>query len=322
MSKQSRSRSRSRDRDRAELVSAFRQGKSRLPPEIKVSQQRGPPNVIMIQPNQQYQGNEYYSVSKKEKNRQNTTEASNAFFHACSEGDLEEAIRLLEEDESPSLIDINKQDKSSNTALINASYYGFTDIVKLLIQNGADLNFKNDSGDTALILAISSGFVEIAELLINSGAKLDLQNDRKETALTFAISSGFVEIAKLLIIRGADPNISFPLALAIHSKHPDIAEMLISVEGIDLNAKLPLGGTALHLACKKNYLYICEQLLANGANINIRDKFGETPLSVAVRLEREGIAKLLQENNAKLGGKRRKTTKRKKTKRRTIKRLY
>lgn len=244
----------------SELLSAFRrQGRSRLPPEIRVSQQRGPVDKVEIPRYLLSTANPYYSVKVKRENRKNRNIATDAFFEACSEGMLIEAKRLLEEDVDH-LIDINRQDDEGNTALNFASHNGFAEIANLLIENGADLNMSNKK------------------------------------------------------------NTLFPLAAAIYFERRDIAKMLISAEGINVNAQLARGTSALHLACQKGYKDIVELLLANGANVNIRNRSGETPLQTAINYENEDIIELLQSRGAILGGKRRKTMKRKKTLRRTVKR--
>ena len=48
---------------------------------------------------------------------------------------------------------IKSVDKENNTALIFASKFGYNEIVKILIENGADVNFRNNEGKTALDLA-------------------------------------------------------------------------------------------------------------------------------------------------------------------------
>ena len=55
------------------------------------------------------------------------------------------------------------------TALMFASYYGHTELARLLLTNGADVN-ADFEGDTALTWAKQKGHAEIVNLLIASGA--------------------------------------------------------------------------------------------------------------------------------------------------------
>ena len=67
---------------------------------------------------------------------------------------------------------INAQEKLyGTTALMIASLYGYTEIVKLLLEAGADVNTKNNDGYTALALASKNGYTKIVELLKEAGAK-------------------------------------------------------------------------------------------------------------------------------------------------------
>ena len=66
--------------------------------------------------------------------------------------------------------DINAKDEAGSTALMVASEYGRTEIVKLLIAAGADVNAKNELGWTALMWASRHGHTETVKLLIDAGA--------------------------------------------------------------------------------------------------------------------------------------------------------
>ena len=66
---------------------------------------------------------------------------------------------------------LNEKDKDGNTALILASSNGNVEVVKYLIDSGANVNIKNNECKTALDLAEENGYEEIAEILKNAGAK-------------------------------------------------------------------------------------------------------------------------------------------------------
>ena len=65
------------------------------------------------------------------------------------------------------LIDINEKDDNDWTILMHASFYGYIDIVEMLLDMGANLNQRSKSGDTALQLAISQGHKNVIDFLVN-----------------------------------------------------------------------------------------------------------------------------------------------------------
>lgn len=66
---------------------------------------------------------------------------------------------------------------NKSTPLLNAASYGLTDAVELLANAGGNLNAKTDLGDTALIRAAIMGQTQTVEWLINHGADV---NERKK----------------------------------------------------------------------------------------------------------------------------------------------
>jgi ankyrin repeat protein len=110
-------------------------------------------------------------------------------------------------------------------ALIYASENGHTDIVNLLIENGADIHAKDDY---ALIWASKKGYIEIVKLLIENGANIHAKDDY---ALRWASENGHTDIVKLLIKSGADIHAKDDYALiwASANGHTDIAKLLKSI---------------------------------------------------------------------------------------------
>ena len=80
--------------------------------------------------------------------------------------------------------DINaKEDFGGSTPLILAAIFGQSEIVKILIDAGAELDLRNSSGGTALHQACFFGRPEIVELILNSGADPHLVNSWDFTPL-------------------------------------------------------------------------------------------------------------------------------------------
>ncbi|MBM9577110.1 ankyrin repeat domain-containing protein [Leptospira sp. 201903070] len=127
-------------------------------------------------------------------------------FEAAALGNLEETKRLILEFPK----EINVLSKDGWSALHLASYFGHLEIVRFLIEAGADLNLTSKSkmsyGNTALHSAIATGRKEIVELLLEKGADANaIQEPGKITPLHLAASRpGSIAIIHILLKKGAD----------------------------------------------------------------------------------------------------------------------
>ncbi len=103
----------------------------------------------------------------------------NSLISAARNGNLEKIKSLL--DEKGGDIDIDAFDNNNHTALIWASLNGHTQIVRKLLDNGADTDFSDNRGHTALILAALNGYIEIVRRLLDKGADVNAANNEGHT---------------------------------------------------------------------------------------------------------------------------------------------
>ncbi|KAK3358492.1 ankyrin repeat-containing domain protein [Lasiosphaeria ovina] len=100
--------------------------------------------------------------------------------------------------------------------LAAAVYHSHTDIVRLLIQDGAVVNEQGFSGMYGSVLAAAAhrGNQEIVELLLGAGANINQVLDEGNFAFALAAAAygGSMNILKILIERGGDVNIRGPIA--------------------------------------------------------------------------------------------------------------
>ena len=103
--------------------------------------------------------------------------------------------------------DVNIKDKSNWTALHYAVFKNI-DIVKTLVEAGADLYITNHKGNSPFLTAVSNNKIEIVKYLVSKDKKVvHSQNSaNKNTALHIAAYSDFLEVTSVLIKNGADPK--------------------------------------------------------------------------------------------------------------------
>ncbi|WP_378181656.1 ankyrin repeat domain-containing protein [Aquimarina sp. SS2-1] len=147
-------------------------------------------------------------------------------FNAIRSGNLEAVRGFLEKDKN--LVHI--KDERGSTPLLLSSYYGFLDIVKLILSYGPNIDEQDASGNTALMGVSFKGNYEIAALLIAEGADVNVKSYNDATALIFAATFGQKEIMRLLIQHGAD--------ISAKDNNGHTAEMHAENQGIDFGELL------------------------------------------------------------------------------------
>jgi len=119
------------------------------------------------------------------------------------------------------------------------------DIVKILIEKGANINYRGIYGDTSLNLVSIKGHLEIMKYLIDNGANIESKNENGNTPLSLAVKWSHVEIVKFLIEKGANINVkdingNTPLSLALIWDEFDIINLL-TINGAESHEiQLPL----------------------------------------------------------------------------------
>ena len=169
------------------------------------------------------------------------------------------------------------------------------EIVKKMLQMGANVNAQDNTGFTPLHRAVQKyKNVEIAEILLEYGAFVDHQNNaRKATPLMMAIQNRCgPDLVQILIKNGANLEINDVngwTALIYAAYYPNclpLAEVLVdsgavidvqtgsTYENLKKRTSIQAGTTPLMLACAKNDEDLARLLLSNGANLNVKNTKG------------------------------------------------
>ncbi|CAD5123429.1 DgyrCDS11779 [Dimorphilus gyrociliatus] len=206
-------------------------------------------------------------------------------------------------------IDVDAQTESNHdTALTLACAGGHSELVKLLLQRGANIEHKDKKGFTPLILAATAGHAEVVDILNNHGADMEAQSERtKDTPLSLACSGGRMEVVEYLLSKGANKehrNVSdyTPLSLAASGGYVNIIRLLLS-HGAEINSRTgsKLGISPLMLAAMNGHTAAVKLLLEMGSDINAQIETNRnTALTLACFQGRHEVVKLLVERKANI----------------------
>ena len=197
--------------------------------------------------------------------------------------------------------DVNAEDEDHVTLLHLACTYKKLDLALVLMDHGAIVDVMNKQGQTPLhVLIRDMGFFygranfknveDIARLLLERGANANARDKDNATPLHLASAGFALPLAPLLLDCGANASAKDNLGQApLHRLIPnscfdseeDIlgSVHLLLTDGVDVNAETEGGATALHLAFDDHKLKIAKVLFNNGANPNVKNNLGETPLN-------------------------------------------
>lgn len=189
---------------------------------------------------------------------------------------------------------------------------------KQLLQQGADPNIKQYSQNSLLHSIIeqsnsSDTTLIFTQLLCSHNVNIDSKNSCKETPLMLAIKKNDERLVELLLQNNARPNIEnyygeYPIHIAMewdtephfYKKRfflPNIVKLLLKYKA-DTNAPYRFkNARPLHAAVFHNSLEIVRELLRYGANKNMYDDRGYTPLSLAKLYQYKEIIAILSQNS-------------------------
>lgn len=138
--------------------------------------------------------------------------------------------------------DVNSTTRTNSTPLRAACFDGHFEIVKYLVNNGADFEVANRHGHTCLMIACYKGHYRIAQYLLSLKANVNRRSAKGNTALHDCAESGSLEILKLLLEYGATMDVDSygmtPLLAASVTGHLPIVEHLITLPTVKREDKI------------------------------------------------------------------------------------
>lgn len=210
--------------------------------------------------------------------------------------------------------DVHNLDNKKNSLLHYAFYsqqprekQKSFELASFLVEKNINVNTQNKTSDTTLHLAVTNGDLRNVMLLLKNGAKVELLNMYKQTAVHQVLSEAtppknykklISEMMKQTFpIDIKDSSGKTILHYASERGLLDVVKQAVHKKA-NIDMQTPEGWSPLHLASVNAHFPVIEFLVNQGANVNIKDKEGITPLYFAVGSGNKHAVALLLKSKA------------------------
>jgi len=242
-----------------------------------------------------------------------------ALHFACRRGNLQLCERLIDTG-----VEINATDNQGTSAtplhlaMLSTGIQDSTEVVKLLINKGADVNAPDSEGERPIHYAAAEDAGDFITLLAKGALKdfppdqrekeqlkfLNVTSTEKDTALHVAAQAGYEETVKTLVSIGASVNArtdtnQTPLHLAAVGGQTKVVRYLV-MNNAKINALDDDQMTPLHRACLFGRIETVNFLRERGAKLDATDKDSFTPLMCGVWKGQNNVVEFLLDNGANI----------------------
>jgi len=176
------------------------------------------------------------------------------------------------------------------TPLHSAAVGGHVDVVRLLVDAGAELDAADDRGRTPLIRAAEYGHATVVELLVGFGARLDWVDAFGWTALYQSTLCGQRDMVEDLLRLGADVNGAGGESPVLAAAGGPTPRALTTMRNANIDfymrrcraTTFPLNQAAsVALSARRCFPHILDLLVDHGADVKVRDSDGLSPVRLA-----------------------------------------
>jgi ankyrin repeat protein len=176
-------------------------------------------------------------------------------------------------------VGIDPDDKGISLMAEVAYSPGYLEIIKLLVEKGADIDGVGYHGATAFLIACGTMDLEVIKYLHKRGANIHAVNKNKNALMHIRKRNDYCYYCPKKV------------------NEANIIDYLIKI-GIDVNAASKSGFTALMEHAKYGFLKAVQALVKHGANINALTKKGESALFFAIKYKHKEVENFLLEHGA------------------------
>ncbi len=192
--------------------------------------------------------------------------SSDGFLHSIRSTDARKVKLYIR-----SGADVDAMGKTGVSPLCTAAQTGNLEIVNLLLHENANILQKNASnGLTPIFCAIEGNNIKVLDKLFEEGISIRTRTEHGLTMAQYASLLGREQMLSYLLLKGADPN----------------------MQNI-------YGQTALHYAVTQDNSYILNILVNAGALVDIPDERGNSPIDLAIKLDKPSYVRILSRYSTK-----------------------
>jgi ankyrin repeat protein len=187
------------------------------------------------------------------------------------------AAAAVARDDAPS------EEKDPAKRLVSAMLVRDVNRVRAILKEHPEVVNKSVSGVTPIWRAAESRSLDLVKAVVDAGADVNVYNEEKQTPLWAAVSADSLETVQYLISRGADPRLpqtEWKMTVLWPAESREIAALLMAA-GLDPKYRDTTGDTAMHQACRHAVRDVVELYLDRGFPIENRDGYNMTPLHSA-----------------------------------------
>ncbi|XP_048246410.1 ankyrin repeat domain-containing protein 50-like [Haliotis rufescens] len=207
----------------------------------------------------------------------------NILHLACRGGHMETVKFVL----SLNVVDINSTGWRSRTPVMEAAVWGHSDVVELLVSEGADVSRVNVYGDNILHLACRGGHMGTVKFVLSlKFADINSRGWRSRTPMIKAVLKGHREVVEFLVSEGADVSLvnvygDNILHMACRGGHMETVKFVPSLNMVDINSRGWRSRTPVMRATVVGHREVVELLVSEGADVSLVDDDGNNIFQLA-----------------------------------------
>ncbi|XP_067650360.1 ankyrin repeat domain-containing protein 50-like [Haliotis asinina] len=188
---------------------------------------------------------------------------------------------------SHKLVDINSRGKDGMTPLMRVAYYGHKKVFYLFMREGGETKLVDDRGYNILHLAALSGQVEMVKIILSlTTVDINSRTHTGQTPLMTAAYEGHKDVFEFLLSKGA--NVSYVddkgdniLHHASYGGHTEMVQYILSQDLVNINIRGKYGATPLMKAVLRGHINVFKYLMRMKANVSLVDSDGDSILHYA-----------------------------------------